>query len=183
MIFGRFETVSLNEYSKARQKMNGCADMSAGRIYQEYNSIVLPKRATMLSAGYDISVPYDVTEDLVNDGMLKLPTGLRWISTTAVDPAGMPIIPLCELYVRSSTGTKKGWVLANGTGIIDADYFMSDNEGHIYICLTRNNIEKCGWFECNEPIVQGIFKQVHTVLENDVTTIRNGGFGSTSFGR
>jgi dUTP pyrophosphatase len=37
-----------------------------------------------------------------------------------------------QLALRSSTPKKKGLMLANGIGIIDADYYNnSDNEGHI----------------------------------------------------
>lgn len=184
---GRFEKVTLGEYAKARRKMPGGSDITDGRIRQEYDTIKYPSRATMCSAGYDIGVPYDVNNTLVKNNKILLPTGLRWVS---YDTPG--VLTKCELFVRSSTGTKKGVVLANGTGIIDSDYFMADNEGHIYICLCRNGMtydddtdtsgewENFPGFEVNEGIAQAIFSNVEIIDEEPPRSLRVGGFGSTT---
>ena len=43
------------------------------------------------------------------------------------------------MYPRSSFGTKYGFVPCNLTGIIDADYYNSDNEGHIMMKMKNGN--------------------------------------------
>lgn len=175
---GRFEKVTLNEYKKARRKMD--PSITDGRIRQEYDSIVIPTRATAGSAGYDIAVPYDVYPGMMVKGQIKLPTGLRFVPYPVTDSMGNLRLFVLKLFVRSSTGTKKGWVLSNSTGIVDSDYADADNEGHIYICLTPNGLEEHKSFEVNEPICQGIFEEVFCVDEFVVTASRVGGFGSTS---
>ena len=85
-----------------------------------------------------------------------------------------------ELSVRSSTPLKHWIVLANGVGIIDADYYNNpDNEGEIFFQLINlspyNILLKKG-----EKIGQGIIKQ-YLITEDDAATgDRLGGFGSTS---
>ena len=85
-----------------------------------------------------------------------------------------------ELSVRSSTPLKHWIVLANGVGIIDADYYNNpDNEGEIFFQLINlspyNILLKKG-----EKIGQGIIKQYLTTEDDAATGDRLGGFGSTS---
>lgn len=85
-----------------------------------------------------------------------------------------------ELSVRSSTPLKHWIVLANGVGIIDADYYNNpDNEGEIFLQLINlspyNILLKKG-----EKIGQGIIKQYLTTEDDAATGDRLGGFGSTS---
>ncbi len=81
---------------------------------------------------------------------------------------------------RSSNPLKKGLILPNGVGIIDADYYGNDaNEGEIFIqlvnCSPRDVIIRKG-----ERIGQGIFMPYLTADdEKAVTTKRTGGFGSS----
>ena len=88
--------------------------------------------------------------------------------------------PYLELSVRSSTPLKHWIVLANGVGIIDADYYNNpDNEGEIFLQLINlspyNILLKKG-----EKIGQGIIKQYLTTEDDAATGDRLGGFGSTS---
>lgn len=85
-----------------------------------------------------------------------------------------------ELSVRSSSPLKYWLILANGVGIIDADYYNNpDNEGEIFLQMINLSpydiiIRK------GEAIGQGI---IHTYLttEDDVAFgDRVGGFGSTT---
>jgi dUTPase len=40
------------------------------------------------------------------------------------------------IFPRSSLGIKKGLMMSNGVGVIDADYYNNpDNEGHIMVPL------------------------------------------------
>ena len=69
----------------------------------------------------------------------------------------------------------------NTVGIIDSDYFYSDNEGHIFVKLTNDSNEgKTVSVEQGTGMVQGIFMQYGVTIDDDVTEVRNGGFGSTT---
>lgn len=130
---------------------------------------VLPKRKTAKSAGYDFVLPCDVR--------------LNPRSTSAIIPtnvkAFMPDDEVLMLYIRSSIGIKQHVTLANGTGIIDADYFSNpDNDGNIGICL-QNNSNEIVSFKKGERIMQGIFVKYAVCDSDDTNEVRKGGFGST----
>ena len=82
------------------------------------------------------------------------------------------------LFVRSSMG-KHPVVIANGTGIIDADYYgNTDNDGNIAFRLlnlgdTPYEIKK------GDRIGQGVFVKYGTIKDDTTTTQRSGGFGSS----
>ena len=85
-----------------------------------------------------------------------------------------------ELSVRSSTPLKHWIMLANGVGIIDADYYNNQsNEGEIFLQLVNfspfNIMIKKG-----EAIGQGIIKPYCTVEHDIHGGERVGGFGSTN---
>ena len=85
-----------------------------------------------------------------------------------------------ELSVRSSSPLKYWLILANGVGIIDADYYNNhDNEGHIYFQLINLSpfpikIQK------GEAIGQGIIHRYETTEDDKASGQREGGFGSTT---
>lgn len=85
-----------------------------------------------------------------------------------------------ELSVRSSTPLKHWIILANGVGIIDADYYNNpDNEGEIFfqlINLSPFNII----LQKGEKIGQGIIKNYGITEDDAASGDRLGGFGSTS---
>ena len=88
-----------------------------------------------------------------------------------------------ELYVRSSIGVKKGIVLSNGTGIVDASYYGNvDTDGNLGLALL-NTSDKEVILEAGERVCQGVFKK-YLVVDNDVCLKdeRTGGFGSTGEG-
>ncbi len=59
--------------------------------------------------------------------------------------------------------------------------FYSDNEGHIFVKLTNDSNEgKTVSVEQGTGMVQGIFMQYGVTIDDDVTEVRNGGFGSTT---
>ena len=69
----------------------------------------------------------------------------------------------------------------NTVGVIDSDYFNSDNEGHIFIKMTNDSNEgKIVDVKAGQGIAQGIFMQYGIVEDDDVSETRNGGFGSTT---
>lgn len=61
------------------------------------------------------------------------------------------------LFPRSSLGTRYGLALDNTVGIIDADYYEADNEGHILIQLTNHSREQKLQLQQAAAYVQGIF--------------------------
>lgn len=130
---------------------------------------VLPKRKTAKSAGYDFVLPCDVRLN---------PRSVSAIIPTNVK-ASMPDDEVLMLYIRSSIGIKHHVTLANGTGIIDADYFSNpDNDGNIGICL-QNNSDEIVSFKKGERIMQGIFVKYAVCDSDDTKEVRKGGFGST----
>ena len=135
-----------------------------------YNDIKLPKRATSGSAGYDFYAPSSFT---VKPGeTIKIPTGIR---------VQMEENWVLQCYPRSGLGFKYRLQLNNTVGIIDSDYFYSDNEGHIFAKLTNDTKEgKTVELVSGNGFMQGIFVEYGITIDDDVTDVRNGGFGSTT---
>ena len=82
------------------------------------------------------------------------------------------------LFVRSSMG-KHPIVIANGTGLIDADYYSNEaNDGNIGFRLL--NLGDTPYeIKVGDRIGQGIFVKYGTVKNDTTKTKRNSGFGST----
>ena len=84
-----------------------------------------------------------------------------------------------QLSIRSSSPLKYWITLANGVGIIDADYYNNpDNEGHIYfqvINLSPIPIK----IKKGDAIGQGVIMNYFTVQDDCAIETRVGGFGST----
>ena len=135
-----------------------------------YNKIKLPVRATAGSAGYDFFSPVDIT---LNPGeTVKIPTGIR---------VEMEQDWVLKCYPRSGLGFKYRLQLNNTVGIIDSDYFYSDNEGHIFSTITNDSNEsKSVSIQAGTGFMQGIFVEYGITVDDDAQGIRNGGFGSTT---
>ena len=134
-----------------------------------YDAIKLPKRATMQSAGNDFFMPVGIT--LEAGKSIKIPTGIR---------CSMYDGWVLALFPRSGHGFKYGVHMANTVGIIDGDYYESDNEGHIQIKLVNDSsLAKDIRFEAGDAFCQGVFLPFGITLDDTVTEQRNGGFGST----
>ena len=113
----QFELVSLEEYKKATD--------NALEIYKD---LKLPRRATSGSAGYDFFAPFDIV--LAPGETIKIPTGIR---------AKMEANYVLKLYPRSGLGFKYRLQLNNTVGIIDSDYYYSDNESDILAKITNDS--------------------------------------------
>ena len=139
-------------------------------IRDMYESLELPKRATKGSAGYDFFAPFAFA--LPPGSTIKIPTGIR----AKIDENWV-----LKLYPRSGLGFKFRLQLNNTVGIIDSDYFNSDNEGHIFAKITNDsNEEKVLSLEKGAGFMQGIFLEYGITVDDDADGVRNGGFGSTS---
>lgn len=135
-----------------------------------YDALKLPVRATAGSAGYDFFSP--LTFSLAPGETIKIPTGVR---------AELNEGWVLQCYPRSGLGFKFRLQLNNTVGIIDSDYFYSDNEGHIFAKITNDSKEgKTLTVEAGQGFMQGIFIPFGITEDDDVTAVRNGGFGSTT---
>lgn len=139
-------------------------------IKDMYESLALPKRATKGSAGYDFYAPFAFS--LPPGSTIKIPTGIRvkineeWV---------------LKLYPRSGLGFKYRLQMNNTVGIIDSDYYYSDNEGHIFAKITNDSNEgKTLEIGAGTGFMQGIFVEYGITVDDDADGIRNGGFGSTT---
>ncbi len=130
--------------------------------------IRLPERKTEKSAGYDMEAATAV--ELLPGKITIVPTGLK---------AYMPSDEYLAIFVRSGMAIKRGIMLVNGTGIIDADYYgNADNEGHIMVAL-YNTGEETVRIEKGDRIAQGIFQKYGKADGDSAQGTRSGGIGST----
>ena len=162
----KFHKVSFEQFAE------GFADYSKDLevVRKIYDSIKLPKRATKGSAGYDFFAPVGIV--LAPGETMKVPTGIR---------CEMEYDWVLKLYPRSGLGFKYRLQLNNTVGIIDADYFYSDNEGHIFAKITNDSNEgKTVEIPAGTGFIQGIFLEYGITVDDDATEIRNGGFRSTT---
>ncbi|MDO5417398.1 MAG: deoxyuridine 5'-triphosphate nucleotidohydrolase [Lachnospiraceae bacterium] len=144
-------------------------EIETEEIHKIYESIKLPRRATAGSAGYDFFLTLPVK--LEPGQAVKVPTGIR---------AEMCDEWVLQIYPRSGLGFKYRLQMNNTVGIIDSDYFYSDNEGHIFIKMLNDGREgKTVELAAGCAFAQGIFMEYGITEDDDVTDSRNGGFGST----
>ena len=103
---------------------------------------------------------------------MKIPTGVR----AKIDEGYF-----LSVYPRSGLGFKYRLQLDNTVGVIDADYYYSDNQGHIMIKLTNCSYEdKEITVRKGQGFAQGIFTEFFITRDDEATSVRNGGFGSTT---
>jgi len=139
----------------------------------ENSDIHMPVRKTKYSAGYDVEAAEDCIVPAFKMGQAPtlIKTGLK---------AYMPEGEYMMLCNRSSNPKKKGLVMANSVGIIDADYYENpDNDGHFmfgFFNIKAEDIE----IKKGECIGQAIFQRFEVVDNDNAEGERTGGFGSTS---
>lgn len=171
--FEQFKKDTLNCLSSSIMKVK-TQDEFDKEIKEIYDNIKLPTRATKGSAGYDFYSPFSFTVNKANEILgfylptVTFPTGIRCMMDSDVCLLLMP---------KSGIGFKTGVRLANTVGLVDSDYFFSDNEGHIMVKFVGgfNDLS----VERGQKVMQGIFTNYFTVEDDDTQGIRNGGFGST----
>ena len=164
----KFEKVSIEQFREGWTDAFGEVDET--ELQEIYEAVRLPKRATAGSAGYDFFAPARIS--LAPGETVKIPTGIRvWMEPEWV----------LKCYPRSGLGFKFRLQLNNTVGIIDSDYYYSDNEGHIFAKITNDSNEgKALEVKAGDGFMQGIFVEYGITLDDDVTEVRNGGFGSTT---
>lgn len=164
--------------------------------------IEMPRRKTAESAGYDMVAAEDyiipsvwqmVAEasnmiEIESDEYVDLESMAHFTKELGYKPTLVSTGMKCkldpgtflQLSVRSSSPLKYWLMMANGVGIIDADYYNNeDNEGEIFFQIYNLSpfhikINK------GEAIGQGIILP-YGITEDDIASgVRVGGFGSTN---
>ena len=164
----KFEKVSFKQFKK--DVLDCGFKFSEAELLAFYEAIKLPRRATKGSAGYDFYAPFDLTFRLGES--LKFPTGIKCYMDGNV---------LLLLAPRSSLGFKHRMVLNNTLGVIDSDFCLAKNEGHMHAKFHYCN-EELEELEIKkgEAYMQGIFVPFFTTVDDNAQGIRVGGFGSTN---
>lgn len=164
----KFEKVSLKQFMDAMTA--DYPQYTKEDIEAMYEAVMLPHRATKGSAGYDFYAPFAFS--LAPGATMKIPTGIR---------VTMEENWVLKIYPRSGLGFKYRLQLNNTVGIIDSDYYYSDNEGHILAKITNDSKEgKVVEVAAGTGFMQGIFLEYGITVDDDAEGIRNGGFGSTT---
>lgn len=141
------------------------------KVKRMEEDIKLPERSTLNSAGYD----FFAIEDIIFNPktITRVFTGVK-----------CELMPNQVLILanRSSNPSKKGLVLLNGIGVIDADYYGNlDNDGEIAFEF-YNMLDEVVEIKKGEKLGQGLilkFDKVEDDYISDPYKTRSGGFGST----
>lgn len=164
--------------------------------------LAMPVRKTSQSAGYDMAaadeyiIPsiWNMVKDMQeiypikDDEYLTTDIMAQFTKKTGFKPTLISTGMKChldkdtylQLAIRSSSPLKYWLMLANGVGIIDADYCDNqDNEGEIFFQvynLSPFNIK----VQKGEIIGQGVILPYELTDDDRATGVRKGGFGSTT---
>lgn len=137
----------------------------------ENKGINLPVRKTKNAAAYDVEAAEDVVIPVYKPGIKPtlIPTGLK---------------AYCQddewyMLVNRSSGPKKGFVMANSIGIIDADYYENENNDGHFMFQYFNFGEKEITVKKGDTIGQVVFMKYLICDDDHAEGIRKGGFGST----
>ncbi|MCR5823531.1 MAG: dUTP diphosphatase [Lachnospiraceae bacterium] len=164
----KFELVTRSQF--IQDFMDTFPDMNEEHASRAYAALTLPVRATTGSAGYDFRSTRDFT--LAPGETIKIPTGIR---------VRMREDYCLMVFPRSGLGFRYRLQMNNTVGIIDSDYYNSDNEGHIFIKITNDSKEgKSVTLKQGDAFAQGIFVSFGITEDDEVSELRNGGLGSTS---
>jgi len=138
------------------------------RITRLDPAVALPKYQTSGAAGFDLASSVEMT---IQPGEVALvPTGL-----VIEVPAGH----FLGIFARSSTPLKRGLMVANGVGIVDADYCGPTDEIRIEVLnFTPMPVS----IARGDRLAQGVILTYARVDWRETTTIARpdrGGFGGT----
>ena len=154
----KFEVISINQFNKDFKDTD-----------TKYEDIIIPKRSTKFSAGYDFYMPYDLT--IKKNEVVLIPTGIKVMLNSD---------EFLGIYIRSSLGFKYNLRMCNQVGIADSDYYNNtSNEGHIFVKL-KNEGDNDIILKKHDRYVQGIIQKYYIVdNEKEIEDIRVGGIGSS----
>ena len=188
MILNKFEKVSRFANIDINLPQRKTAH-SAGYDMEVAEDIIIPSYHNLMNVAKNILSPYMLFDNgEINPRVLELKDVTEITKMLGVKPTLVSTGMKChldpntylELSVRSSCPLKYWLILANGVGIIDADYCNNpDNEGEIFFQMIN-----LGTFDIRlnkgDIIGQGIIKSYLTTEDDNASGERVGGFGSTS---
>lgn len=131
-------------------------------------AIGLPTPATAGAAGFDLAAAGDIEIP---------PHAIRLIGTGLV--IGVPDGYFLGIFARSSTPLKKGLMVANGVGVIDADYCGPADEIKIQVL---NITDAPVFVKRGDRLAQGMLLPSPRIVWDEVdemTAPTRGGFGSS----
>jgi dUTP pyrophosphatase len=133
------------------------------------SSVSLPEYQTPGAAGFDLAANADV---VVEPGSIALvPTGLV---------IKVPDGHFLGIFARSSTPLKRGLMVANGVGVIDADYCGTTDEIKVQVLNFTSTAVRVAK---GDRIAQGVFipltRATWTETSGDLRDGSRGGFGAT----
>lgn len=154
--------------------------------------IKLPERSTRHSAGYDFFAMDDIIippvkvkwvqvgiDPYTNEPELEMHTDAKPTTIKTGVKVKMPENEFLMLTNRSSNPLKKNLILANGVGIIDADYYGNpDNDGEMMFPFYNIGPKPVVILK-GDKIGQGIFMKFGVTDDDKAWGDRIGGFGST----
>ena len=153
----KFEVISINQFNKDFKDTD-----------TKYDDIIIPKRSTKFSAGYDFYMPYDLT--VKKNEVVLIPTGIKVMLNSD---------EFLGIYIRSSLGFKYNLRMCNQVGIIDSDYYNNpDNEGEIFFQIINLSPFPV-YLQKGDRIGQGIIHKYITTEDDAAVGKRIGGTGST----
>ena len=165
----KFELVSKEQWLKDYTAIFGESEAVRKDAEKAYAELKLPKRATAGSAGYDIYCPVNIVLS-AGQGM-KIPTGIR---VRMREGYALMIVP------RSGLGSRYRFQLDNTVGVIDSDYYHSENSGHIFVPMINDSRNgKQLDLRAGTAFVQGVFIPFGITEDDEASGVRTGGFGST----
>lgn len=163
-VVGRFHKVSFEQFIK---DYGDCVESELKQLYED--TLVLPVRSSEDSAGHDFVITKDI--HLKPGESANIVTGVR-----AEIAKGWVLI----LAPRSGLGSKFRLQLNNSIGVIDGDYFHTDNEGHIMATITNDSKEgKELILSAGDRFIQGIFVPYGITDSDKPLGKRKGGYGSS----
>jgi dUTP pyrophosphatase len=131
-------------------------------------SVGLPEPATRHSAGFDLASAVDI----------EIPArSIRLVGTGLV--IAVPEGHFLGIFARSSTPLKRGLMVANGVGVIDADYCGPADEIKIQLL---NFTDAPVQVSKGDRLAQGVVlpcPRVEWEEVSEITSATRGGFGST----
>ena len=145
-------------------------------------NVNIPKRQTLSAAGYD----FEAAENIVVPTIWKK-VWKKWFNNVEINatliPTGIKSYmgkeEYLQLSIRSGMALKSGLILANGIGVVDADYYDNEsNEGHIMFAVYNFGLSD-KYVKKGERIGQGVFLPFLKADNDIVIKERSGGFGST----
>jgi dUTP pyrophosphatase len=138
------------------------------RIARIRPSATLPTPATEGAAGFDLTAAESVTIP---------PQAIRLVGTGLV--IAVPRGHFLGIFARSSTPLKRGLIVANGIGVVDADYCGPTDEIRIQLLnITDTPVE----VQVGDRLAQGIVLPAPAITWDEVDAMdgpSRGGFGST----